>query len=349
MQVRGLARARAQKSVTARWRTLVPGVDSAAAAAFALISLAALGQAQAAGADSAMIVGRVTFRDNVRQAKAEEVERLRWGRLVVEMRRGWDVYSANLDANGFFSISGPPGTYRLDYVRVGQLSEFVAPHEVKARAGHVTCLGTLEISVADLGRDLGNNTGSQMQVRDDCAALEPEVHRLGDADASVRTSVAAPVVHHWTGPSAHRDRRRLARRGGDQRQGHGLRRHLAGTDHARTPAPATSWRKRKLLYLSSTFESRNRNDVGIIPSLPAKWGGAVGVGYSIWLVEALLQGGFLGGDAPGEHGPMLGASLRLGTHLLGIGLELDRYPSANSQLQLITLDLSPIALLGSLL
>src|SRR5947208_4594632 len=130
MKVRGLVRTLARKSVTGRWRPLVPGVDSAALAALALISLAALGQAQAAGADSAMIVGRVTFRDSVRQAKAGDVERLRWGRLIVEMRRGWDVYSANPDANGFFSISGPPGTYRLDYVRLGQLSEFVAPHDV---------------------------------------------------------------------------------------------------------------------------------------------------------------------------------------------------------------------------
>jgi hypothetical protein len=348
MKVRGLVSARARKSVTARWRTLVLGVNAAAVAAFALISLAPLGHAQAAGADSAMIVGRVTFRDSVHQAKAEEVERLRWGRLVVEMRRGWDMYSANPDGNGFFSISGPPGTYRLDYVRVGQLSEFVAPHEVKARAGQVTCLGTLEISVADLGRDLGNNNGSQLQVRDDCAALAPEVHLLGDTDAAIRTSVAAPVVHHRTGPSA----LEIAA---------GLRGVVLANDKGTTYG--ATWlvpitedtgsgnfvAEAQLLYLSSTFESRNRNDAGNIPGVPAKWGGAVGAGYSIWLVEVLLHGGVLAGDAPAEHGPMLGGSLRLGTHLLGIGLEIERYPSANSQLQLLMLDLSPVALLGSLL
>jgi len=284
----------------------------------------------------------------VHQAKAEDVERLRWGRLIVEMRRGWEVYSANLDANGFFAISGPPGTYRLDYVRVGQLSEFVAPHEVKARAGHVTCLGTLEITVADLGRDLGNNNGSQMQVRDDCAALEPEVHRLGSADAEISRSVAAPVVHHWKGPSVVEIAAGLRAQAAINSKG--------TTVGATWVVPITEdtgtgnfVAAAQLLHLSSTFESRNLNDVGNTPSVPAKWGGAVGAGYSIWLVEILARGGFVAGDAPGEHGPMVGGSLRLGTFLLGIGLEIDRYPSANSQLQLLTLDLSPIGLLGSLL
>jgi hypothetical protein len=324
------------------------GVNSAAVAALAVISLVPVRHAQAAGADSATIVGRVTFRDSAHQAKAEDVERLRWGRLIVEMRRGWDVYSSNLDANGFFSITGPPGTYRLDYVRVGQLSEFVAPHQVKARAGQVTCLGTLEITVADLGRDLGNNTGSQVQVRDDCAALEPDVHRLGSDDAQIARSVAVPVVHHWNGPSV-------------VEIAAGLRVQAAINDKGTTVG--ATWlvpitedtgtgkfvAAAQLLHLSSTFESRNLNDVGNVPSVPAKWGGAVGAGYSIWLVEALLHGGFLAGDAPGEHGAMVGGSLRLGTFLFGIGLEIDRYPSANAQLQLLTLDLSPIGLLGSLL
>ena len=62
-----------------------------------------------------------------------------------------------------------------------------------------------------------------------------------------------------------------------------------------------------------------------------------------------LRGGFLAGDGPGEHGAMVGGSLRLGTHLFGLGLAIERYPSPNSQLTLIMLDLSPIGLLGSLL
>lgn len=333
----------------ARRRARTPAADTFGALVLgAIVALA--GQAQAAAGEPAVIVGRVTFRDNAHQAKAEDVERLRWGRLIVEMRRGWDVYAASLDANGFFSISGPPGKYRLDYVRVGQLSEFVVPHEVQARAGRVTCLGTLEISVADLGRDLGNNNNSQLRVRDDCAALGPEVHRLGNADAEIATSVATPVEHHWKGPSV-------------MEIAAGLRAELAFDGKATTVrgswlVPITEdtgggnvFAKAELLHLSSTFENRNGNDVIMAgtPTASAKWGGAIGAGYSIWLIEAMIHGGFVAGSGLGEHGPMVGASVRLGTFLLGLGLDYERYPSSNNQLKLITLDLSPIGLLGSLL
>ncbi len=316
----------------------------------AAVALAPVGRAHAGAEEPAVIVGRVTFRDSVRQARAEDVERLRWGRLIVEMRRGWDVYAANLDANGFFSISGPPGTYRLDYVRVGQLTEFLAPHEVKARAGRVTCLGTLEIAVADLGRDLGNNNDSQLQVRDDCAALEPEVRRLANADAGIATSVPAPVERHWKGPTAVeiaaglRAELALDNKGGSMVRGSLLVPISQDTGSGNFVAAA------QLLHLSAAFET-NRLSNGTGTTIPgtAKWGGAVGAGYSIWLLEAMLRGGFLAGDGPGEHGPMVGGSLRVGTFLFGVGLQIERYPSASQQMQLITLDLSPIGLLGSLL
>ncbi len=343
MKVRGPVRRRARKSVTGTRRALVLGALGAAA-----ISLAPVGQARAADSRSAVIVGRVTFRDSAHQAKAEDVERLRWGRLIVEMRRGWDVYAANLDANGFFSISGPPGTYRLDYVRLGQLTEFVAPHEVKARAGHATCLGTLEITVADLGRDLGNNNGSQMQVRDDCTAMEPDVQRLGNADAGITRSVAKPVAHHWNGPSA-------------VEIAAGLRAELAINDAATVRGSLlvpisqdTGYgnfvASARVLHMSASFENQNLSAAGTnITNATTKWGGSVGAGYSIWLIEALVHGGFVAGDGPGEHGPMVGGSLRLGTFLVGIGLDIESYPSANRQLTLLTLDLSPLGLLGSLL
>ena len=272
MKVRGPVRTRTRKSVTGRRRALVLGVKSAAVAALAVISLAPVGRAQAAGADSATIVGRVTFRDSVHQAKAEEVERLRWGRLLVEMRRGWDVYSANLDANGFFSITGPPGTYRLDYVRVGQLSEFVAPHEVKARAGQVTCLGTLEITVADLGRDLGNNNGSQMQVRDDCAALEPEVHRLGNADATVANIGGGAGGASLEGTVGDRRSPPVCAPWAGQRQGHDDTAPPGWCRSPRTPAPATSWPQRSSCTCRRAFESRNLNDAGNMPAPAGKMG-----------------------------------------------------------------------------
>ncbi len=343
MKVRERAGRAAGKSRTRTRCALVLGAVSAA-----VILLASVGGARAAAGEPAVIVGRVTFRDSAHQAKAEDVERLRWGRLIVEMRRGWDVYAATPDASGFFSISGPPGTYQLDYLRVGQLSEFVAPHEVKARAGRITCLGTLEVSVADLGRDLGNNSNSQLQVRDDCAALEPEVHRLGNADVTVAKSVATPVVHHWKGPSPLEIAAGLRAEVAIDSKGSTIRGSWfvpITEDTGSGNFVATA----QLLHMSSSFESRNLNDVGNLPALPAKWGGAVGAGYSIWLLEAVVRGGFLAGDGPGEHGAMVGGSARLGTFLFGIGFAIERYPSASKQLQLITLDLSPIGLLGSLL
>lgn len=86
MKLSGPARTQAGKSVIGMRRLLVLGALSAA-----LVAFGPVGRAQAAVAEPAMIVGRVTFRDSVRQARAEDVERLRWGRLIVQMRRGWEV------------------------------------------------------------------------------------------------------------------------------------------------------------------------------------------------------------------------------------------------------------------
>ena len=178
------------------------------------------------------------------------------------------------------------------------------------------------------------------------------MHRLSNADAEIATSVATPVVHHWKGPSALEIaaglRAELAFNGnGTTVRGSWLVPITEDTGSGNFVAEA------QLLHMSASFENRNMNDAGINgvigPSASPKWGGAVGVGYSIWLIEALVHGGFVAGDGLGEHGPMVGASARFGTFLLGIGLDYERYPSTNSQLKMITLDLSPIGLLGSLL
>jgi hypothetical protein len=85
------------------------------------------------------------------------------------------------------------------------------------------------------------------------------------------------------------------------------------------------------------------------PAAKAAWGGTVGAGYKLFsLLEAVAYGGYSADAGRGAHGGLGGAQLRFGWFLMGLGARIDFYSSGGS-VGALTLDLSPIGLLGSLL
>jgi hypothetical protein len=313
----------------------------------ALLALGLCASPALAAPGSAVVAGRLTFRDQTRTARASEVERMRWGHMTLELRHGWEVFPARIDENGVFTVTGPPGTYRVEYLRLGELAEFFVPHDVEARAGQVTCLGTLEVFVGDLKEDLGSNTASQLHVIDDCATLGPELANAsaGAPAGKVEASLARAVPREPKSLTAmdvllgFRAELDLSKGGIASWRGA----FVLPLGHE------SSW----LVGASAMAVSGSFVDSHWPPApggAPARsvWGGTAGVGGRAWIVEGMAYGGFLSDPGRGGHGPLGGVSGRLGNFLLGFGGRLEVYGSGDSLLA-FTIDLSPVGLLGSLL
>jgi hypothetical protein len=300
----------------------------------------------------AVLAGRIVFRDGARELRASDVERQRWGHLTVEVRHGWRVFAARPDEAGLFTITGPPGRYRFEYVRLGELAEFFPPQDVVADAGGVTCIGTLEVSVADV-HDLGLNQSGGLRVRDDCAEMAPGLRALGAAagaaDGEVTTALARPA------PS---ERKPISLLGALA----GLRGQVAGNDNMLVLRSdlvveiGEEVSNRSFIvgasasYIGAEFVNSHWPAPNGAPGVtrPA-WGVVGGGGYSVSILEGQLFGGFLSGAGRGAHGPVAGASVRAGTVVWGFIVRGDLYPASKDAILTAGFDLSPIGLLGSLL
>jgi hypothetical protein len=314
----------------------------------ALAAAAMPGVVQAA--PTATVAGRIRFRDATRVAQPGEVERMRWGHIAVDLRRGSEVLTARPSADGAFTVTGPPGTYVLEYIRLGELAEFFEPHAVDARAGEVTCIGTLEISVPNLANDLGSNTASEVHVVDDCPALRPALANLGGASApegAVRTSLARPAPYPEESLSAldvllaFRAEMDVAKGGLSSVRG----------DFVLPLGKQSSWLvAASVTHMSASFvDSRWPAPAAGGPAPKSAWGATGGAGYRPWtFLEAVAYGGYSADAGRGAHGGLAGFQVRLGWFMFGIGGRMDFYGSGDS-VGALTLDLSPIGLLGSLL
>ena len=305
----------------------------------------------AAATPSVVIGGRIKFRDASREARSEEVERLRWGHISVEMRNGWQAYAARPDANGLFTITGPPGKYRLEYLRLGELAEFFVPHEAVAAKDGVTCIGTIEVVVDDLRKDLGNNSSSRVNVRDDCDAIAPDLGRLAGTDAAVKASPARPVPERaWTPHPlallvAFRADIGLASTGA-QTGVSSLRANYVlplgrGDSVGHWLAGAS------LIRVGGDFVSQRWDYYGPVQT---SWGGAVGAGHELWFLEAMVWAGAMSNPGQGGgHGPFGELSLRFGSFTFGFGPRIAYYPTTGERVGSVMIDLSPVGLLGHLL
>jgi hypothetical protein len=303
-------------------------------------------------AEATLVTGRIVFRDGDRELGASELERRRWGHLSLELRRDWEVFSVRPDADGFFTFSGPPGTYRLEYVRIGEQAEFFPPHEVEVKAtGTVACLGTLALSVGDPGQQGGKDAEGSLEVRDDCSQLGTALRKRGGVDGPV---ISAPVR-----PSP-RERRPVSvmaalvgvRAEVDLASGPELAALRGGFVYPfdEDETTGTFLLTGSVMRVSGSFiDARWPAPAKGAPAAQSAWGGSLGAGYRIWAVEAQAFGGYLSGDGRGAHGALGGAALRLGTILFGLDARLEWYPTSGDRIATLGIDVSPVALLGALL
>jgi hypothetical protein len=316
-------------------------------AAFVLIALVSVALPRAAAAaPTATMTGRIVFRDANRTATPAEVERLRWGHIILELRHDHEVFAVRPDGNGVFNVTGPPGRYVIEYVRLGELAEFFVPHEVDVRPGDVTCLGTLEVVVQDLAKDLGNNSSGELNIVDDCADIRSNAGGASAPAGEVAKSLARPAPRAGQTLSL-LDVLLAFRAEADLSSG--------GLSSARGAFVLPLGKESDVLVAASVMnvgasfvnERWPASAVGG-PAAKTAWGGTVGAGYNLWILEGLVYGGFLGDTGRGGHGSLAGFSLRLGTFLFGIGGRLDFYGTGD-HVGAFTIDLSPVGLLGSLL
>jgi hypothetical protein len=318
--------------------------------ALGIVACIAAPSVASAAAATVVVGGRITFRDDAREVKPEEAERLRWGHIVVEIRNGWEVFSARPDAEAMFTITGPPGRYRLEYIRVGQLAEFFVPHEAVVAAGGVTCLGTIEVQVKDITKDLGNNTASRLNVRNDCSLIGSELARRAGTSGEVTASPPRPVpTPTWT-PSpiqllvAFRGSAAIVSNYVSSLRADFVLPLGKDGDRGQWLAGAT------LIHIDKEFvDSRWPVPVGVLSNIHSVWGGAVGAGYNYAILEMMAWAGATGDPGRGAHGPFAGASARIGSFLWGFGLRADWYPGTGDRITSFMVDISPFGLLGALL
>jgi hypothetical protein len=282
-----------------------------------------------------VIVGRFVVQEGARPVDMREVRKLLTSRkLSLELREGMRTLPVQLSDSGDFVARGPAGRYRFEYVLVGNQAEYVPPQWVRISEGRPTCVGTFRLSVRSVASDLGNNTGSTFSVEDACKE--------------------AGATAQGTGPDLGTPRVELAQPGDTSTFRLGLMDFLTafraeydlGSDHS-------TYRVNYVLALKSQDESRGWLVGGSAGESTNSQGhafeGTLGAGYRPFsLFEAMVGAGFRQ-SAPGFGGGVFGlATLRLGFYGFGIGGRGELGAGAPTSL-FLTLDVSPVYVLGSLL
>jgi hypothetical protein len=302
------------------------------------------------GAEPAAVLGgRLVFRDRGRELQVAELG-ARPAPLTLELRQDWRVLEAPIDQRGVFAVSGPPGLYRIEYLRLGDLVEFVLPHEVEVRPGAVTCLGTLELALDDPPRNFGGNASRGLTIRDGCPELGPELLARGGAAGPVVPSLARPA-----GPEPRS--RSLLDVLVDVRLELGLL-GLADLPELRASFVHRLWQAdggggpligaALSRFGGAYIDRRWPPAVGEEPA-PPRWGASLTAGYAFWYLEAQGSGGFVAGQGRGPQGAVGGLALRLGTFLLGFGGRVQWFAPTGDGIALFTFDFSPVGAVGALL
>jgi len=265
---------------------------------------------------------------------------LHGARLAVGLRRGWEVLVAPVADDGSFHTSATAGVWRIEWLEVGGKSELLPPHEVDARAGQTTCAGQLELALQDVESELGANAGSHLAVVDRCVGLGPGAPRL-----PIVTGVARPGSD-YEGSGSRGVLEILAGLRGGWAWGSGD-----------NDATVGGWRLEMVSGLSSplgnagnlllvaSFADVNREVSGVVAPVAATRAVGLGAGFAPfgWL-EATAGGEVRFG---GRAGVVPWLALRGGNPAFGIGGRAAFGPDGRELS--ITVDLSPLFLVGSLL
>jgi hypothetical protein len=254
-------------------------------------------------------------------------------RIVLELRRGAQVLETTLDEDGYFWARAPAGVYRIEYLRVGKRAEFFAPQEVIVQPGALTCAGTLGLELDQI-ESLGANVNNRVTVIDQCAETTPRLRRAaGTANERVTLAQPGPQYEHYAGVTW-RDlviglRAEVAF--GDFRVVRGLLRVPPLTQEG-------PWSRWILLVGGGGL----RGDHGeLIRDV------TLGAGVQLSVFDLLAIGGARWPEVQGVNtGPVVGGVVRLQTMILGFGVRVEALPARTAY---FTVDLAPLALLGSLL
>lgn len=294
------------------------------------------------------VAGRLVFRSRGKLLTVREVRRLAGGRkLRLDVRNGAAVVEARLDDDGWFVAPAQPGRWVLEYLAVGDGAEFFdPPREVQVHAGEAACAGQLELAMDDVEAELGANSGSRLEVKESCAELA----------RGLRAIVHGPAVA--TGPAARpveprsRPRRALEILSGLRGEvaWHGVRND--GSDLGlglgatfvlglRGPLDTPS---NLLVAVSAGQIDRSRT---LLPSRTSRtFAGGVGYAPTSWL-ELFAGGDYLQPQPGYKGGAGAWGSLRFGAYAFGLGLRARG--GGGGQDVALTLDLSPLYVIGALL
>jgi hypothetical protein len=293
-----------------------------------VVSLSALAENE-----TGQVGGRLVLRQGSEAVPLRRAQEALKAPIGLELRQGATVVTAKLDPDGYFVASGPPGRYRFEYLDVGERAEFFLPRELEIRGGQLVCAGTFDVKVPVI-EALGANSGSSLEIADDCAQALPRLRRLASAPGgeAVVLASAAPTVEHAEGRS--------------------FTQYLLGLRLEGSYAST-------ITALRGTYVYPLHGDLGdsgswlVMVSGGRAWTAApaiteevsVGGGYTLfdWLELTAFAGYRLTG------GPVVGASGRLGISIGGIGFRGELSPGLSGFAASITLDIAPFFLVGACL
>jgi len=143
------------------------------ALAAALASLPSAGTAPSRPTLRASVTGRLRFVQGGKTVSVGDAQRLLGGkRIGLTLRAGWNVAQARVDPDGRFSADVDPGTWRLEWIDVGEGAEVLpTPLEAEARDGRSTCIGQVTLTFDDVQSELGANAAGTVTVEDKCDEL----------------------------------------------------------------------------------------------------------------------------------------------------------------------------------
>ncbi len=305
-----------------------------------LVFLGLGGSAEAAGA----LAGRILFQVGGQRVQPGELDVSPSAPIRVDFRDGRRVLSVRPDPAGLFSVPADPGNYRLEYVELAGRVEFFAPHDVDVRDTVLTCIGTLELTLSGSRPTGAGDPDGGLRVIDDCAQLGPALRQQARWSGALATGLpraGAPLVR----PRALVDLLT------------GVRVEVAGSLHrlgsvsgsvvypfAGTLGSDSSW----IASLSAGGLSGALFEAAA-PATPLSPYGALGFGYAAQIVELGGFAGYVGRRGALPAGPLFGLSGRLSVRFLGVGVRVQRHIETGKTASVLTVDLSPVSLLGTLL
>jgi hypothetical protein len=294
------------------------------------MTLAILALSGTAAAAPGWVGGRLIITQKGEPVALDDVESAASGELGLEMRSGRNVIALRLDRDGYFVAQGEPGTYRIEYLLVGERAEFFAPHELVLEAKKLTCAGTIAIEASPI-ESLGSNVKTPVDIRDECAQAWPRLRELAtsmpdNAPTAVRLTRPGPRDEYSQGRTV---RGLLV----------GLRAEAALGSHLALRGVYLLPFEKLTIVAEGGLIYENLND-GV-----AAYDVGGGAGYNLF---GPFDGFVVGGLRFPEGGlqPVLGGNLRLTTEILGFGARIEVLPQRSA---FFTLDIAPFGVLGALL